>query len=89
MQSTSSEAEPLNENIDPLPESDSGEFGKVERISKKDMKPINDPKCKHEFEPDYTDETDYYLAMSCKHCIVGYLKPKNPPQKSNWPSITL
>lgn len=80
MQSTYSANE---EVIEPLPPSDSGEFGKVERIEKKDMKPINDPNCKHEFEPDYTDETEYYIAMSCKHCIVGYLKPKNPPQKSN------
>lgn len=81
MQSKSSESEPLNDNIDPLPSSDSGEFGKVERIAKKDLKPINDPHCKHEFEPDYTDETDYYIAMSCKHCIVGYLKPKKTSTK--------
>ena len=69
-------ADEVNDNIDPLPESDSDVFGNVERIDKKDIKAVNDPNCKHEFIEDPEDQTDYYMAMTCKHCPIGYLAPK-------------
>lgn len=75
MQSTNSNP---NDNVEPLPDSDSGEFGTVEKIAKKDIKPVNDPLCKHEFVEDPRDQTDYYIAMMCTKCPLGYLKPKNP-----------
>lgn len=65
-----------NSILDPLPDSNDETWGSVERISKKDIRPINDPKCKHEFVEDPGDQTDFYIAMTCKHCIQGYLKPK-------------
>lgn len=69
MQSTQS----TPEELEPIEFEDGG---RVERIDKKDIKPVNDPKCKHEFIEDPEDQTDFYIAMTCTKCPVGYLRPK-------------
>lgn len=53
------------------------DFTVVDKIAKKDLKPIHNVDCKHEnMIPDYEDETDGYLAFRCADCIIGYLSPK-------------
>ncbi len=73
MQSEQYQSEPLTDSIDNLPGSDSDVFGKTERISKKDIKPFNDPKCKHEFVQEEGEcEIPGHVSMHCLHCPVGY-----------------
>jgi len=49
----------------------------VERINKSYMKPLYDPSGhQHEFVPDFSDETDHYLAYHCIHCPLGRLMRK-------------
>lgn len=51
-------------------------YGKTETIKKEDMVVLTNADCRHEFEPDHDDETDHYIAMSCKYCPLGYLQRK-------------
>lgn len=86
MQSTPSTPEPIDiliAEVDPtMPPTvdEDGKkhfaYGKTQLIKKEDMVVITSNDCQHEFEPDHDDETDYYVAMSCKHCPRGYLKKK-------------
>lgn len=46
-------------------------------ITPDQMKQLNDPECKHEWEVDPTDESDYWYAVKCKHCILGRLIKKS------------
>jgi hypothetical protein len=59
------------------PEPQQEDFEIVDKIAKKDLKPIHNVNCKHEnIVPDYDDQTEHYLAFRCADCIVGYLSPK-------------
>ena len=51
-------------------------YGATQTFKKEDMVTLTKADCKHEFEPDHDDETDYYLAMKCKNCPQGFLQRK-------------
>jgi hypothetical protein len=76
MQSEQSQSEPLTDSIDNLPESDSDVFGKSERIDKKDIKPLNDPNCEHEFVEEPDCEIPGCKSMKCTKCPVGIFVKK-------------
>lgn len=64
------------------PEVQQEDFQTIEKIAKKDLRPIHNVNCKHEtMVPDYDDETENYLAFKCADCIVGYLSPKPLDEK--------
>lgn len=50
----------------------------VERIDKSQLPSLNDFNHDHDFQPDYEDETDSYLAYICQKpgCGLGYLQAK-------------
>lgn len=62
---------PDQQNIDNYSESGNGFV-----ITQDQMIKLNDPKCKHEWVKDPTDETDDWYAVKCKHCILGQLIKK-------------
>lgn len=45
----------------------------VEKIDKKDIVPLNNPKCAHVFAIDDEDATDDYYAEKCLKCPIGRL----------------
>lgn len=50
----------------------------VERIDRRELKPLFDTNHEHVFEPDSSDETDYYQAEMCSvdSCGLGRLVAK-------------
>lgn len=51
-------------------------YGETKVFKKQDQVVLTKSDCKHEFIPDHEDETDYYIAMTCRHCPQGYLQKK-------------
>lgn len=52
--------------------------GQVHRIDKRDLRPLNDANCIHEFYEDTADpDAEQFRVFKCKvqGCIVGYLLP--------------
>ena len=50
---------------------------KVEYIAKSEMKQLNDPKCKHVWKLDPSDQSEHFFAIKCENCIVGKLIKRN------------
>jgi hypothetical protein len=48
-------------------------MGETTVIKKEDMVQLNDPNCEHQWEPDPTEDTDFYFGIKCKLCPVGKL----------------
>jgi hypothetical protein len=51
--------------------------GKQLKINKEDLVPLNDPKCKHEYELDDSENEPAFYGIKCKKCILGKLIKKD------------
>jgi len=53
--------------------------GSYLKIDKRDFKPENDPHHEHHYKPDYSDETEDYIAFTCVvgNCSTGRLMKKD------------
>lgn len=60
-----------------------GADGELFKINKKDL--VWDKyNHKHHFVPDFTDETDDYVAVKCAKCPVGRLMQKDGKDFMDW-----
>lgn len=59
------------------------EEGQYLKIDKKDLKPSNDTNHQHAYKPDYSDETEDYIAFICvrDNCHTGRLVRKDDSLK--------